>query len=163
MEATEPPAPRSPNARLGTLSLALNLILLGWLLYGAFGRHLTPGGGVSLIIANDLPWQITELSLSHPGGSFALPVLDADQSVGTSIPVGTAFDATVTFKGPDGVACKEAVKVKPVGELLVVVRILPKLEEATLKSPSGAEEKVFKAAPGRARLVASYQGPVQYN
>jgi hypothetical protein len=141
MEAADGvPARLCPINRISGLLLLLNVILLGWLLYTNFGRALTPSGGGSLILANDMPWPITELTLSYPGGSFTLPQLDARKSVGTPVPYPRQFEATLSFKGPGGVACKETFKIKPLDELLITIHIFPMLEESVIKSAEGLEE-----------------------
>jgi hypothetical protein len=164
MEAPDAVSARPHSvSRISRLLLLLNVILLGCLLYTNFGRALTPSGGVSLILANDLPWAITELKLSYPGGSFTLPQLESRKEVGTSVSQPRRFDATISFKGPGGVTCQETFPIKPLDELLIAVHILPILEESVIKSAESTEGKIFKPSPSHVRILTSYQGPVLYN
>jgi len=140
------------------LIFALNLILLGSLLYATLGRAFTPSGGVSIVLVNDLPTAMKEMSFSYPGGTLDLPLLDINKSVGHPIPVTGQFDATLSYKDVDGNPIKQVISIKPLGELLIVIHVLPELEETVVKSPEGKEEKLYKASAAKVRIIKTYQG-----
>jgi hypothetical protein len=146
------------SKRIVVLVLALNVILLLSLLYSQFGRSLTPSGGVSIVLANDMLTPMVDLSMSYPGGNFAIPRLDPGKSVGNPITVGTAFEATLSFRDDQGNLIKQAFTIKPLGELLIVIHVLPQLEEAVLKTAEGKEEKLLRSSATKVRILTTYQG-----
>ena len=68
------------------------------------------------------------------------------------------FDATLTFKDEAGHVFKETFPIKPVGELLINLYVMPVWEESAARTADGAEDKVFKPSPSRVRILPSYQG-----
>lgn len=157
--STEGVAPETGKSkRLLGMIFILNLILLGSLLYVTFARSFLPGGGVSVVLANDMLSPMLDLSMSYPGDTFALPRLDARKSVGFPIPVSGPFDVTLTFKDEQGNTIKQSFAIKPVGEFLVVIHVLPEFEETTVKSAEGKEEKLFKPSTTKVRVLTTFQG-----
>jgi len=140
------------------LLLGLNVIILCALLYSQFGRALTPSGGVSFVLANDTLTPMLEVSMSYPGGSFALPRLDPRKSVGNPISLASPFEATLSFKDEHGNTTKQVFTIKPLGELLIVIHVLPELEEATIKSEEGKEEKIIRPAASKVKILTTYVG-----
>lgn len=139
------------------LSLLLNAVLLGLLGYRYGGRDLFVGDGVSLVLANDTVDALVEPALDYPGGSFKLPELPAGKSVGTTIQVPGEFEATLNFKDAGGSAHSRPVKIKPIGELLIVVHVLPGPAPVPAAAEDEAAEKPAAAPPG-ARVIVAYQG-----
>jgi len=137
----------------------LNLILLAALLYKTYGQSLTPSGGVAITLNNDTLTPMLNMSLQYPGGKLDLPRIDPNQGVGLPIRDVNEFDATLTFKDEAGHDYKETFHIKPLGEYLIRIYVLPVLEESVIKTADGKEEKVLKASTSRVRVLPSYQGP----
>lgn len=140
------------------LLVFLNILLLGWIAYTHLGREFLPGGGVSIVVVNDTMDPMEGMTLSYPGGRISVPRLDAGRSVGSPIPIAGEFQATLTFKDGAGDERSEAIAIKPVGEFLIVVHVLPLLEESSIKGPGGEERRIVQPATGRYRIITSYQG-----
>ncbi len=149
---------RSTAKRMLVLLFALNVIILCSLLYSQFGRALTPSGGVSFVLANDTLTPMLEVSMSYPGGNFTLPRLDPKKSVGNPITLGSPFEATLSFKDEKGNTIKQVFMIKPLGELLIVIHVLPELEEAVVKAQDGTEEKIIRPAASKVKILTTYQG-----
>jgi hypothetical protein len=144
--------------RVLVLLFGLNVLVLCSLLYSQFGRSLTPSGGVSFVLANDMLTPMLDVSMSYPGGSFALPRLDPKKSVGNPITLGSPFEATLSFKDDRGNTIQQAFMVKPLGELLIVIHVLPELEEAVVKTAEGKEDKIIRPAASKVKILTTYQG-----
>jgi len=99
-----------------------------------------------------------DMSFSYPGGNLPVGRVEPKQSVGSPVQNPGEYDATLTFKDEAGHAYREKFHVKPIGELLINIYVLPVWEEAIVKAADGTEEKVFKRSPSRIRILPSYQG-----
>ena len=152
MDQDAPPvAARRSNVL--ALSLLLNAIMLGFVGYKQFGAASFLGDGVSLTLANDTGAAMLEVSLAYPGGEFKLPDLPADKTVGTAIPVAGVFDATLTFRKADGGSVSRPVRIKPIGELLIVLHVIA---DPVRASEEGQDQPA--SSPPGARVIVSYQG-----
>lgn len=156
-------APRGSSTRIVYWITFLNLALLGWLLYTNFGPAFSPGGGTSMVIINDTLTPMLDVTLAYPGGEFSVPRLSSGQSVGNPARFPGAFDAKLTFKDESGRAFEETFKVKPVGDLLLLVYVQPMLEPVEPEPAAGAEPpaagpRLLKASPDRVRILLSFQG-----
>jgi hypothetical protein len=147
-----------PKSRVVLLVSLLNALLLGWLLYTTFGKSLTAGDGVSVTLINNTPFALVDLSLRYPGGSLDLARVEPNQRIGSPLRNPGVFEATLTFKDEAGHVFQETFPVKPVGEFLINLYILPVWEEAPVPAGEGAEEKAFRPSTSRVRVLPSYQG-----
>lgn len=157
--AVAPQAPYAPS-RAFVLSLILNAILVGCLLYVQYGRGLL-GDGVAVVLANETSTPMLDTTISHPGGDIRLDELPAGKSVGTTIQVPGTFEATVAFKDPSGAAQSRKVVIKPIGELLVVIHVIPEPVPAEPVATDGEDEEGAPAAasgPAPVRVFVAYQG-----
>lgn len=152
--AVPPVTPPAPS-RVAALSLLLNAMLLGCLAYLQFGGRFA-GDGVSVVLANETSAAMIEPTITHPGGEFKLDELPAGKSVGTTIQVPGTFEATVAFKDASGAVQSRKVVIKPIGELLVVIHVIPEPIPAALAEPEGDAEK--DEAPPGVRVFVAYQG-----
>jgi len=160
-QIADPPRTAPGSSRLPMLSLLLNAILLGWVGYTQFGGRFAGGDGVSLVLANDTGAAMADVSLDYPGGAFKLPALPVDKSVGTTIPTPGRFEATLTYKTADGASRSKAITIKPIGELLIVVHVIPPPAPAVAEeAEADAGEPAPTPAPTapEARVIVSYQG-----
>ncbi|WP_165248895.1 hypothetical protein [Paludisphaera soli] len=159
-QIAEPTRAAAGPSNMMKLSLLLNAILLGWVGYAQFGRDLIVGDGVSIVLANDTDAALIEPTIEFPGGNFKLPELSAGKSVGTSIQVPGRFDATLTCKDAAGASHSRKFLIKPIGELLVVLHVLP--EPATVPAASsegpGVGGEAIPPSPRGFRVIVSYQG-----
>ncbi|WP_435008653.1 hypothetical protein P12x_005863 [Tundrisphaera lichenicola] len=164
MGTVENPGPKAgPRSRIAVLLVVFNVILLGSLLYKTFGRALTPSGGVSVSLTNGLLTPMVDLRLEYPGGKLELPRINPGERVGHSIANVKGFDAILTFKDEAGHAFRETISVQPLDEFLILIEVLPVLEESTLTTADGAEVEVIKASTSKVRVITAYQAPVSYN
>jgi hypothetical protein len=159
-QIAEPTRAAAGSSNMFKLSLLLNAILLGWVGYVQFGRDLIVGDGVSIVVANDTDAALVEPTIEFPGGSFKLPELAAGKSVGTSIQVPGKFDATLTCKDAAGVSQSRKFSIKPIGELLIVLHVLPEPAPPPVAAGEGAEDEAEAAPPSPRgfRVIVSYQG-----
>ncbi len=156
-QTVEPRSVAGPN-RATVLLTILNLLLLGGLLYATFGRTLSSGDGVSLVIVNETPSSMDDFKLSYPGGNFEIPQLPPGKSVGNPIPVAGEFEAVLSFKDASGVERTQSLPIKPLGELLIVIHVFPELGEPLESDEAGADGSVVRIVPGRYRIVTTYKG-----
>ncbi|MDG3006883.1 hypothetical protein [Paludisphaera mucosa] len=165
-----PPPGKASGSRTTALSLLLNAVLLGWIAFAQLGNGRFGGDGVSLVLANDTEEAMIEPTIEYPGGAFKLPELPAGKSVGTTIPAPGRFEATLTFKDGKSATQSRKLAIKPVGELLVVVHVLPApgsnaVPPPTPAAPGEGGEGASPAAPPAAsaaspafRVIVAYQG-----
>lgn len=158
MSQTESSVERGSNRRVIGLIVFLNVILLGWLLFASLGRRFMPSEGASLVVINDTFVPMIEMKLTYPGGEFAIPRLSPKQSVGNPARARGEFEATLSFRDEAGNSYRETVKIKPVGEFLILLHVLPVLDEATVTTAEQKEEKVLKASTSKVRILPSYRG-----
>ncbi|WP_337175000.1 hypothetical protein [Paludisphaera sp.] len=151
------PARRPRSSLVLPLSLALNAVLLAWVAHGSGAIQRYLGDGVSLVLANDTATALASLTLDYPGGSFKLPELPAGKGVGTSIPLPGEFEADLSFKDASGEARSRTVRIRPIGDLLVVIHVLPAAPTDAAEANGG--EADGEAVPSPApRVIVAYQG-----
>lgn len=157
-QIAEPTRAAAGPSNMMKLSLLLNAILLAWVGYAQVGRHLLVGDGVSIVLANDTESTMLDPTIEFPGGSFHLPELAAWKAVGTSIQVPGQFDATLNYKDADGASQSRKFTIKPIGELLVVLHVIPGPPSAPVEASEAAEGALPPSPPRGPRVIVSYQG-----
>ncbi len=148
-----------PGSRLTGLIALLNVILLVGLLFAAFGRPLFSSGGVTVALINSTPGLMQDLVFEYPGGKLAVPKLEAGGQVAHSVSNLAEFDATLRFTDNQGHLFNEKVRVRPYGEMLVLLDVKPIFETSVEKTGDGKEETVVKASANKVVVARSYQRP----
>jgi hypothetical protein len=158
-DAESVPRPLERTGGTLRLSLVLNGVLLASLVYLGAGRFMgSPGGGVSIVVMNNTLGAMKNLKVSYPGGEIPIGPLGRDRQVGSPLPVQGDFEAVITFEDEADNAFKETVKIKPVGELLLILYVLPVLEESTVTSPDGRETRVLRPSTSHVRILPTFKG-----
>ncbi|WZP00863.1 hypothetical protein EP7_002518 [Isosphaeraceae bacterium EP7] len=161
--AEVPPQPVvAPPSRMPLLMLGLiNLALLAALLVTS-GRvklpSVMPGVGASLVVLNETLAPMLEMTLTYPGGNFPIPRLDAGKSVGSPVNVPGECKATLSFRDEDGNPYTQEFTIKPVGDFLILIYVLPVLEPSEVELAGGSRQKVLVPSRTKARVLVSYQG-----
>lgn len=162
-EAAEPSKP-DPTPRTKTSPLTLLLLLVILALTGALalsrGIIRLPGiAATSILVYNDTPVQFESLTLSYPGGALELPMIPANESVGSPIyPESPDFDATLAFKVGDASPVELEFPVRVLRDLLIEIHVLPVLEPGTITAEDGREIQVIRASDSEFRVLVAYSG-----
>lgn len=146
------------KSRIAFFVIVLNLILLAVLLYRTFGRSLTPGGGISFALINATPAPMLDVTLQYPGGKLSIPRLNPSQQVGQPVAYGSEFEATLSYKDEENHPHQNKFIIRPLDELLVLIYVLPVMEETVIKAADGIDQKVYKISPSKSRVSTAYQG-----
>ena len=154
-------APAVPRPRPGIppLIMLLNLILLAALLYKTFGQALTSSGGVTFALINSTPGPMLDLMFEYPGGKLAMPKLGIRGQVAHSVTNLADFVGTLSFRDDGGHRFREKVRVRPYGEMLVLLDVQADLKTSVVKTAAGKEEIVIEASPTKVLVTRSYQRP----
>jgi len=154
------PKREKPKSRIFLLVVVLNLLLLGGLLYKSFGHeYFNEKPGVYFVLINDTPSAMTDMSFEYPGGKLNLPPrLESKKQIGSSLQIPGEFEAVIAFKDESGNAYREPIKIKPVGEFLLLLYVLPVLEKAEIMTKDGQAMTVLKPSTSRARILPCYRG-----
>jgi len=137
----------------------LNLILLAALFYKSFGQSLTASGGVTLALINSTASPMLDIVFEYPGGKLSTPKLGLREQVAHSITNVADFEATLRFKDEQGHQFQERVRVRPYGEMLVLLDVQSVLKTAVIKNSDGKEQTVVEASPNKVTVSRSYQRP----
>lgn len=160
-QTAEPPRTAPAASSVTRLSLLLNVLLLGWAGYAQFGRDLFPADGISLVLANDTSEAMVAPTLEYPGGAFKLDELAAGKAVGTTIPVAGPFEATLKFQDAGGSPRSRTLSIRPIGDLLVALHVLPEIAPAPAPTPAAdapSPPEALPPAPQPVRVIVAYQG-----
>ncbi len=145
--------------RVARLVMFLNLILLAALLYKAFGQSLTSSGGVTVALINSTPGPMLDLAFEYPGGKLAMPRLEMRGQVAHSVTNLADFEGTLSFRNEQGHRYQQKVRVRPYGEMLVLLDVQAVLKTSVIKSSEGKDETVVEASPTKVLVTRSYQRP----
>jgi hypothetical protein len=157
-EAAADAQPSGPKSRIVLLVTALNVILLGGLLYKSFGEGLSREPGISIVLINDTPSPLIDVNFEYPGGKVSLPRIDPKNEIGSSVQVPGEFEAVVSFMDEAGNTFREPIQIKPVGELSLLLYIQPVLEKLDVTTQDGKVMSVLKPSTSRVRVLPCFRG-----
>jgi hypothetical protein len=149
---------RGPLLLLGLINLALLAALLV-----TSGRVKLPSGlissaGASVVVLNETSSPMVEMTLTYPGGTLPIARLDAGKSVGSPINVPGECKATIAFRDEEGHPFTQEFTIKPVGDFLILIYILPVLEPSEVELAGGGRQRVLAPSNEKVRVLVSYQG-----
>lgn len=157
-EAAAGAPPPGPKSRIVLLVTVLNVILLGGLLYKSFGEGLSWAPGVSVVLINDTPSPLVDVTFEYPGGKVKMPRIDPKNEIGSSVQVPGEFEAVVSFKDEAGNTFRETIPIKPVGELSLLLYIQPVLEKLDVTTKDGTVMSVLQPSTSRVRVLPCFRG-----